>query len=74
MSAAATVTHIFELLDKLANLLNHLGHEDDVHLVREVGSVDRADQQAPSPGHHVALVQSHLTEGWKERKISVCLS
>lgn len=56
----SAATHVFELLYKLANLLNHLGHKDDVHLVGEVGRIDGADQQATSPLHHVALVQRHL--------------
>lgn len=49
-------THLFALLDKLAKLLDHLRHEDDVHLVGEVGSIDGVNQQAPSHGHHAALV------------------
>lgn len=53
-------TYFFELLDELADLLDHLRHEDDVHLVREVGGVVGVDQQAPRPVHHVALVQWHL--------------
>lgn len=61
-------TYIFELLDKLAELLDHLRHEDDVHLVGEVGGIHGVDQQAPSHGHHAALVQRHLQQEGTENK------
>lgn len=46
----------------------NLSHKDNVHLVREVGSVICADQQALSPGHHTALIQRHLGGRYRERK------
>ncbi len=65
-------TYVFKLLNKLANLLDHLGHKDDVHLVWEVAGLLCADQQALSPGHHNALVQRHLAGRYREREL-VCI-
>lgn len=47
-------TYFLTLLNKLAKLFNHLSHKDDVHLVREVGSINC--EQASGSGHHIALI------------------
>lgn len=60
VSPSQFFTHVFELLHEFPYFFDHLSHKDDVHLVREIGGVDGADQQAASLGHHVALVQRHL--------------
>lgn len=62
-------THIFELLNEFADFFDHLSHKDDVHFVREIGSVDGVDQQAASLGHHVALVQRHLQTNSSESQL-----